>query len=495
MATKNHLVFDMGASNGRAVVCRFDGRRITMDVTHRFENKPVFAAGTLSWDLLRQYSEMQTGLQKSLAAYPGIASLGVDTWAVDFGLIDRKGRLLGHPVHYRDPRRNGIPPEVFKIVPEKELFRLAGIFVSSILSLFNLYALKVDGAPELAAAHRFLMMPDLFNYLLSGEAVNEFANAPSTLAYNQSEKKWERRILDPLGIPASLFAEPVMPGTLIGRIQESVCRHLEVPPIPVIAPATHDTASAIAGVPVTKAEQSWGFVSLGTWGVIGVETPTPVISDEVFESGGFGNEGGVDGGYFLATNITGLWIIQQCREKWMKEDGRDLAWDGVVRGCLEAPRLKSFINVDDPIFGTVQPDMPRVIADYCRGKGVTVPSGRGEIARCVYESLALRFRRRLEQLESIVGRRLDLLHMVGGGTQNASLCQWIADATGRPLVAGPVEATVAGNFIMQLVGTGQIRSLLEGREIIAASSETRAHTPRDSAVWDEAYTRYRKMFG
>jgi sugar (pentulose or hexulose) kinase len=494
MASANYLVFDLGASSGRAVVARFDGSRFDLEVIHRFENRPVQAGDQLLWDFLRLHSEIKIGLEKAVRACGAIESIGIDTWGVDFGFLDRKGRVVGHPVHYRDARRNSMPSEVFTIIPARRLFDLTGLFVSSYMSLFSLCAMKADGAPELAAADRLLMMPDLFNFLLTGEPSNEYAEATTSLAFNQAEGKWEQRILGPLGIPAGLFRETVKPGTPVGKVQPSVCRELDVPAIPVIAPATHDTASAAAGIPVTEAGRSWAFLSIGTWAVLGVETPRPVITTEVFESG-YGNEGGVEGRNLLVCNVTGLWIVQECREKWMREDGTELAWDGVVRGCLEAPRLRSLIDVDDPAFAGVQPDMPRVIAERCAAKGLPVPSTRGEVARCVYESLALKFRRRFEQLEGFTGRRIDLIHLVGGGTQNASLCQWTADATGVPVIAGPVETTVAGNFLMQLKGTGRIASLEEGRRIVAASSGTRTYAPRDRAEWDEAYGRYRKAFG
>ncbi len=494
MAVKNHLVFDLGASSGRAVAARFDGTRFDLEVIHRFENRPVLAGETLLWDFLRLHSEITIGIEKAARACGVIESIGIDTWGVDFGLVDGKGRIVGHPVHYRDARRNRMQAEVCTVIPARRLFDLTGLFVGSYMSLFSLCAMKADAAPELAAADRLLMMPDLFNYLLTGEAANEYAEATTTLAYNQAERKWEDRILGPLGIPAGLFREPVMPGTPVGKLQASVCRELDVAAIPVIAPATHDTASAVAGVPVTGAGSSWAFLSIGTWAVVGVETSSPVISSAVFESG-YGNEGGVEGRNLLACNVTGLWIVQECRQKWMREDGSEITWDGVVRGCLEAPRLRSLIDVDDPAFAGVQPDMPRVIAERCAAKGLPAPSGRGETARCIYESLALKFRRRLEQLEGFTGRRIDLIHMVGGGTQNASLCQWTADATGVPVTAGPVETTVAGNLLMQLKGTGQIGSLEEGRGIVAASSETRSYAPRDRAAWDEAYGRYRRAFG
>ena len=488
------LVFDFGASNGRAVVGRFDGKRFTLEVTHRFDNRPVRATGTLYWDLLRLHEEVRIGIQKSQKAYPGIASLGVDAWGVDFGFIDAHGKLLANPVHYRDERRNAMTEELFTVIPRSELFRLTGTPVLSIMSLFNLFAMKKDRASELTHAHRYLMMPDLLHFLLTGEAVNEYTEATTTGAYNQAEKQWEPKILDRLGIPMGLFSAPVLPGTRIGGITRAVCDELEVKTIPVIAPGTHDTASAEAGIPVRDDERDWAFLSLGTWGVVGMETGAPVINDEVAASG-FGNEGTVDGACFLGANVTGLWIVQQCREKWAKDRGGDLSWDDVVRGCLEAPRFRSLIDVDDPVFSPVHPDVPRLIADYCTRKGMIPPDGRGETARCVYESLALKFRFRFEQLARLTGKRIRLIHMVGGGTQNTPLCQWVADATGIPVMAGPTETTVAGNLIMQLKGTGEIQSLSQGREIVALSSQMRSYEPRDTAPWDDADARYRKLLG
>jgi sugar (pentulose or hexulose) kinase len=286
----------------------------------------------------------------------------------------------------------------------------------------------------------------------------------------------------------------VKPGTLVGSLCESVQRELKVPKIPVVAPSTHDTASAVAGIPVINPKRSWAFLSLGTWVVIGRETPTPLITDDVFSCGA-GNEAGADGTNILAQNINGLWVVQQCRDKWMREDGTELAWDSIVRGCLEAPRLASLIDVDDPVFVAANPDMPQMVVDLCKAKGFLAPATRGEITRCIYESLVLKFRRRFEQLEGFTGEVIDHIHLVGGGAQNSSLCQWTADATGVPVAAGPVETTVAGNLLMQLKGLGLISNLAEGRSIVSRSSETRVYEPRDRVVWDEAYARYRHAFG
>jgi rhamnulokinase len=489
MAVRSYLVFDMGASNGRAVVARFDGTRFTTQVTHRFDNRPVRAGGTLYWDILALFLELKIGIQKSCALYPDIVSLGVDSWGADFALVDRRGCLLANPIHYRDERRQSICGELHRLVAPREMFDLTGIFIAPLLSIFQLYAMKVDGSSELAAARRFLMIPDFLNYLLTGEQANEMTNAVGTAAFSLPRMSWESRILDRCGIPASLFSQPALPGTRIGSVQGSVRDELGCPPIPVVAPATHDTASAVAGIPAADDRAAWAFIAIGTWCVVGMEVESPVMSTEVFESG-FGNEGGMDGRCFLARNLTGLWILQQCRDSWTRDEGKEVSWDDLVRESMGSPPFGRFIDTDDPALAAAGRDMPGTIARLLRERGMPAPGGRAATARCVYESLVLKFRVRVEQLERLVGRRIELVHVVGGGTRNVHLCQWTADATGRGVIAGPAETTVAGNLIAQMKASGDIRDIEQGRRLIAASSDTRRYTPKDVAAWNQAYKRY-----
>jgi rhamnulokinase len=295
--------------------------------------------------------------------------------------------------------------------------------------------------------------------------------------------------LERLGVAEKVFGEVLMPGTCIGSISKSVSEELEIPSIPVVVPATHDTASAVAGIPVAGREKNWAFVSMGTWCVAGLETAQPVVNREVLRSG-YGNEGSASGETFLANNINGLWVIQQCRQRWIMEKGEDLSWEQIVQMAEAAPSLQSYIDIDDPLFSQAHRDMPGVVRNYCREKGQKPPESIGEVARCVYESLAMKFCYKLRKLESFANRKIDLLHLVGGGTKNRTLCQWTADVTGVPVEAGPTETTAVGNLIMQLIGIGEFGSIEEGREVAAVSSDVVSYEPKNTSAWEDTYRRF-----
>ncbi len=337
-----------------------------------------------------------------------------------------------------------------------------------------------------------LMMPDLLNYLLTGRPCNEYTDATMALVCDQKAKSWEKRILRRLGIPETILGELVMPGQLIGPLQPQVCEELAVRPIPVVAPATHDTASAVTGIPVVDGHRHWAFISTGTWSIAGVETPQPIVTDACFESG-YGNNAIADGRNMLVNYITGLWIIQQCRRKWAADAGADLPWGEIVRLSETEGPAAAFIDVDDPAFGLPNADMPAVILDACRKTGQRLSASIGAVARCVYESLVLKYRLNLETLERLTGRKLELLHLVGGGIQNRILCQWTADAIGIPVIAGPIETTSVGNLLMQLKASGEISTLEQGREISLRSSEVTRYEPQAGAAWDEAFGKYKAL--
>jgi rhamnulokinase len=487
--SKNYLAIDIGASNGRVIAGKFNGRKIEMEVAHRFDNIPVYAAGTLYWDILRLYSEIKTGLRYSFKKYNNLISAGIDTWGVDFCFIDKNGRLAANPIHYRDMERNNVFNELLELIPKRELFRLTGGPVESIFSIFLMFYLKINNAAEFKNAFKFLMIPDIFNYFLTGKKYNEYTNAVSTLMVNQVEKKWEFKLLDRLGIPKDIFCEIIEPGTVLGGIKADEARELEINSLSIVAPATMDTASAMSGIPVVDESQSKAFISLGTWGIIAKETEKPLINDEVL-SAGFANECEAEGINILFKNLTALWIIQQCREKWIKDYKRNINWDEIVNLTKTAKPFRQFIDVDDKIFSISLNDMPEKIRSYCRGKNQKVPEELGEISRCIYEGIALKIRFNLEVMEKLAGNKIKQINIVGGGIQNKLLCQWISNAAGVALAAGPAETTSIGNIIMQLKADKEIKNLKEGRQLSFNSTKLMHYYPEEREIWDEAFHKY-----
>lgn len=490
MADK-YLVFDFGASHGRCLVAEYDGNSFKMEETHEFDNRPVNYAGILYWDILRLSSEMAIGIQKSLKRYPDIRSIGVDTWGCDFGFIDNRGKLLANPINYRDEMRYKYKPELDELMGGYEIFKLGGASIINIMGLYNMYALQRERASELAYAKRLLMIPDLLNYELIGEATNEYTDATMSLMVDQAQKTWQYELIDRLGFPRSIFADLIQPGTRIGRIQKRMCDEYNIPSIPVIAVASHDTASAIAGVPLQSKDRDWAYLSFGTWAIMGVETDLIYTDRKTFESG-FGNQGGCEGKNNLNNCVTGLWVIQQCYEKWKNDDTGIERWDDVVYMASRAKGGIAFIDLDALEFAQPNPNMPKAVVEYCRKRGHNLPENAGEIARCVYESLVLKMKSCFEDMQEITNKQYTLMHIFGGGAKNKLLCQWIADALGIPIKAGPAETTSVGNLLMQMKGTGEISSLAEGREISARSFTLTEYEPKDQKVWAEYYMRYSK---
>jgi rhamnulokinase len=509
---KKILAFDLGAESGRGVLGLFDGRKLRLEVILRFPNGPVRTLDTMHWDVLRLYSEMLATLRRCAGEHGEIASLGVDTWGVDFGLLGRAGALLGNPRHYRDPHTEGIMEAAFAKVTREEIFRQTGLQFMRFNSLFQLLALQRDRSPLLDVAENLLFMPDLFHYFFTGIKVNEFTNTTTSQFYDPTAKRWAYDLVKAFDLPGKILGTIVSPGTVLGPLRSSIASETGVRPMQVIAPATHDTGSAIAAVPATgtvtgKTSQDskhaasakpqasvnspdWAYISSGTWSLMGAEISAPLINDKAREYN-FTNEGGVGGTIRFLKNIMGLWLVQECRRAWERET-KTYSYDDLTRLAEAAPPLVSLVNPDDA--GFILPDhMPRALADFCRKTGQPAPVEPGPVVRCALESLALRYRWVLERLEQLLGRRFETIHVVGGGCQNALLCQFTADACHRPVLAGPVEATAIGNILIQAVGLGILGSLSEAREVVRNSFEVKTYTPQASDRWEAPYQRFLKL--
>jgi len=491
MAEKSFLAADLGASSGRHVLGRFDGRNLRLEEVYRFENGPVELPGRLHWDLLGLWKDVCRGLAAASARTGGeVASVGVDTWGVDFGLLGPGDELLGNPYHYRDGRTDGMLERACDLVPREEIFRHTGLQFMQFNTLFQLLAMKLAGSPLLGAAERMLMMPDLFHWLLTGLKCNEMTEASTSQFYNPLTGHWATELFEQFDLPTHILGPIEQPGTDLGPLRPDVAAETGLPATRVVLPGTHDTASAVMAVPAASRpgqRPDWCYISLGTWALMGVESPQPVVTDQVLKLN-FTNEGGVGGTTRLLKNITGLWMVQECRRVW-SQAGRDWDWEDLNRLSAGAKPRVSFVNPDAPEF--LAPDnMPQAVCEFCRKTNQAVPESEGAVLRCALDSIAMKFRHVLSMCEELVGGRIETIHVVGGGTQNRQLCQAGADACGRRAVAGPVEATATGNIMMQAVAAGEVGSIAEAREVIRRSFEVDEYEPQNTAAWDEAYGRF-----
>jgi rhamnulokinase len=485
---KKLLAFDLGAESGRGVLGHFDGERLRLEQVHRFPNGPVRTLDTLHWDALRLHGEIVAGLRKAHSDHGSVDSIGVDTWGVDFALLGRGGTLLGNPRHYRDPHTENILEQAFQRVSRRELFRRTGIQFMRFNTLFQLLALARDRSPLLDSAESLLLMPDLFHFFLTGIRVNEYTNASTSQMLDPATCRWATDLVESIGLSGRLLGNIVQPGSVIGPILGSVASVIGMSPIPVIAPATHDTGSAFAAVPAC--DGSWACISSGTWSLMGTELAAPLVNEQVLQHN-FTNEGGAGGTIRFLKNIMGLWLVQECRRAWGRT-GKSYSYEELVRLADAALPLVSFVDPDHASF-ILPESMPQALADFCERTGQPAPIEPGPVVRCALESLALKYCWVLDRLEELLGRRLDTIHVLGGGSQNALLCQLTADACNRPVLAGPVEATAIGNVLVQAIGLRLLGSLSEAREVVRQSFDVRRYEPADPGRWLEAHAKFNKL--
>jgi len=483
----NFLAIDLGAESGRTVLGKLKDGELAIIETHRFPNGPVRLPDGLHWDILRLWSEIQAGIAATIKDCTWLDSLGVDTWGVDFALLEKKGALLGNPFHYRDARTDGMMDEAFRRMSREMIFANTGIQFLQLNTLYQLLAIVLKESPVLESAQTFVTIPDLLNYWLCGEITNEFTNSTTTQCMDPIRRDWSAAVLKAMGIPTHLFGPVTAPGTPIGMLLPDIAEETGADGVQVVLPACHDTGSAVVAVPAQNQDFAW--ISSGTWSIMGAEVRQPALEPKALQCN-FTNEGGVFGTWRLSKNIMGLWLIQECRREWQRQ-GKDHSYDEMTCLAAEAEAFLAVIDPDDDSF--FRPgDMPQRIREYCRNTRQRVPQTKGEILRVALESLALKYRWVLERTEELSGKQLDPIHIIGGGTKNRLLNQLTADATGRVVVTGPVEATAIGNVLMQAVGLGYLNSLAEAREIVRNSFDVEEYHPGNREGWDEAYSRFQK---
>jgi rhamnulokinase len=486
---KSHfLAFDIGAESGRTILGTLKNQRLQIKELSRFPNGMVNILGHLHWNIFRLFEEMKNGLRECASDFTSHPDgIAFDTWGVDFGLLAKDGSILGLPFAYRDSRTQGMMDEFFKRIPRERVYQLTGIQMMPFNSIYQLYSMVRDKSPLLEAASDILFMPDLFNYLFTGEKASEFTFATTTQLYNPTIGEWDGELLGALELSRSKLQQIVPPGTIGGNLQKDIADETGLTHVPVIACASHDTGSAVAAVPAEGKE--WAYISSGTWSLMGVEIDKPNLSEQAMAFN-FTNEGGVESTFRFLKNIMGLWLVQQCKKAWDKEYGYSYA---ELAAMAEA--AKPFIAIVDPDDGEFlnPPDMPEAIRQYCGKTGQSIPAFPAEIARCAFESLALKYRLVLDQLREVYPNPIKIIHVIGGGAKNEYLNQFTANATGLPVVAGPAEATAIGNIMIQALALGHVTSLSEIRRIIRNSFPMVRYEPQQVEQWDAAYVRFKEI--
>jgi len=494
MKNKVYLGIDLGAESGRVIAGLWNGKKIQLEEVHRFPNGPVHLAGSMRWDVLRLWDEIQNGLALAAKKHgKAIVSVGADTWGVDFVLLNKQDEILGQPYHYRDARTRGALKRAFKQVPRAEIFAQTGLQFMELNSLYQLLAWHQHSPALLAAADCLLFMPDFFHWCLSGSHVAEFTIASTSQFLHPLKRNWSFNLLKEFGVPTHFLPKIVPPGTALGALRPSVAEQTGLSKVKVVTPPTHDTAAAVAGVPTANTgKTNWAYLSSGTWSLMGVETPKAALSKRALELN-FTNEGGVNFTYRLLKNIMGLWLVQQCRRSF-EARGAKLSYADLVRLAAKAPPLRSLVNPDDPSFFNPD-DMPAAIQSFCRKTGQPVPQTEGALVRCALESLALKYRQVLGWLEELTGDQIEVIHIVGGGSQNDLLNQFAATACERPVLAGPVEATGLGNVLVQVMASGEVSSLAQLRNVVRHSCDVRTFAPdrRSAEAWRAAQARFAKL--
>jgi rhamnulokinase len=482
------LAFDLGATSGRAILGTLEDGRLSLEEIHRFQNRMVQIHGSFYWNVFGLFEELKTGLRKCITEF-GIQpdSIGINTWGVDYSLLNREGQIIGLPYAYRDHRTDSVMEEFFKIKPAKKIYESTGIQFLQINSLYQLYVSAKQKHSVLDIAESLLFMPDTLNYLFTGIKRNEYTIASTSQLLKAGEPEWAYKLFKKARISKKLAGEIIQPGNILGSLTEEVCRETRSKSIPCIAVASHDTASAVVSVPAT--DGNWAYISSGAWSVMGIENSTPIVNDESLAKN-FTNEGGVDGTNHFLKNIMGMWLIQECKRIWDQE--WPLEWSELMQMSKASLPFKSLINPDDPMF--LNPvNMPEAIRNFCLKSGQPIPETKGEITRCIYDSLILKYKHTLSQIESVTGKKIDKIHIIGGGAYNREINQLTANATVVPVFAGPTDATAIGNIMYQAKGLGLVGSLTEIREIIRNSFEVNEFQPNPKLDWENAYTRFCRL--